>query len=124
MNPQDLLYSKEHEWIRIAGETGTVGITDHAQEELGDIVYVEFPQVGGRVEAGKAFGTIESVKAVSELFSPVSGEITEVNKDLVDAPETVNTDPYGKGWIVRVRIDKGSPSGLLSAEQYTQYTAG
>jgi glycine cleavage system H protein len=123
MNPQDLLYSKEHEWIRIAGDTGTVGITDHAQEELGDIVFVEFPKIGARVEAGKPFGTIESVKAVSELFSPVSGEITEVNKDLVDAPESVNTDPYGKGWIVRIRMDKGSPAGLLSAEQYTQYTA-
>lgn len=123
MNPQDLLYSKEHEWIRIAGDTGTVGITSHAQEELGDIVYVEFPKVGSHVEAGKPFGTIESVKAVSELFSPVSGEITEVNKDLVDSPEIVNTDPYGKGWIVRIRMDKGSPTGLLSAEQYTQYTA-
>ena len=123
MNPQDLLYSKEHEWIRIAGDTGTVGITHHAQEELGDIVFVEFPQIGARVEAGKPFGTIESVKAVSELFSPVSGEITEVNNDLVAAPESVNTDPYGKGWIVRIRMDKGSPTGLLSAEQYTQYTA-
>lgn len=124
MNPQDLLYSKEHEWIRIAGDTGTVGITHHAQDELGDVIYVELPEPGARVEAGKTMGTIESVKAVSELFSPASGEIVEVNKDLVSAPETVNNDPYGKGWLVRIRMDKGPASGLMSAQQYTEYTAG
>lgn len=124
MNPQDLLYSKEHEWIRVAGDIGTVGITDHAQSELGDVIYVELPQAGTRVEAGKTLGTIESVKAVSELFSPATGEITEVNKDLAAAPENVNTDPYGKGWLVRIRMDKGPASGLMSAEQYTAYTAG
>src|SRR5262245_38764183 len=123
MNPQDLLYSKEHEWIRVAGDIGTVGITHHAQDELGDVIYVELPKVGTKVEAGKPVGTIESVKAVSELFSPATGEVTEVNADLLNAPETVNADPYGKGWLVRIKMDK-SPSGLMSAEQYTQYTAG
>lgn len=120
MNPQDLQYSKEHEWLRVAGDIGTVGITDHAQSELGDVIFVEFPQVGVKVEAGKTLGTIESVKAVSELFSPVSGEIVEVNKDLLTTPEVVNSDPYGKGWLVRIRIEK-PPAGLLSADQYTQY---
>jgi glycine cleavage system H protein len=124
MNPQDLLYSKEHEWIRVAGDIGTVGITDHAQAELGDVIFVELPEPGARVEAGKTLGTIESVKAVSELFSPATGEITEVNKDLLSAPESVNTDPYGMGWLVRIRMDKGPASGLMSAEQYTAYTAG
>ena len=123
MNPQDLQYSKEHEWLRVAGDIGTVGITDHAQSELGDVIFVEFPQVGAKVEAGKTLGTIESVKAVSEIFSPVSGEILEVNKDLLNTPEVVNADPYGKGWLVRIRIDK-RPAGLLSAEQYTEYLAG
>ena len=123
MNPQDLQYSKEHEWLRVAGNIGTVGITDHAQSELGDVIFVEFPQVGAKIEAGKTLGTIESVKAVSELFSPVSGEILEVNKDLLTTPEVVNADPYGKGWLVRIRMDK-PPAGLLSAEQYTQYLAG
>ena len=123
MNPQDLQYSKEHEWLRVAGDTGTVGITDHAQSELGDVIFVAFPQIGAKVEAGKTLGTIESVKAVSEIFSPVSGEILEVNKDLLTAPEAVNSDPYGKGWLVRIRIEK-QPADLMSADQYTQYTAG
>ena len=123
MNPQDLQYSKEHEWLRVAGDIGTVGITDHAQSELGDVIFVEFPQVGAKVEAGKTLGTIESVKAVSEIFSPVSGEILEVNKNLLTAPEAVNSDPYGKGWLVRIRIEK-QPADLMSADQYTQYTAG
>jgi glycine cleavage system H protein len=123
MNPQDLLYSKEHEWLRVAGDTGTVGITHHAQSELGDVIYVEFPQVGAKVEANKALGTIESVKAVSEIFSPVSGEVIEVNKDLLTTPEVVNADPYGKGWLVKIRI-ANPPAGLMSAQQYTEYTAG
>jgi glycine cleavage system H protein len=122
MNPQDLQYTKDHEWLRVAGDVGTVGITDHAQSELGDVIFLEFPQVGAKIEAGKTLGTIESVKAVSELFSPVSGEILEVNKDLLTTPEVVNADPYGKGWLVRIRLDK-PPSGLMSAEQYTQYVA-
>ena len=123
MNPEDLQYTKEHEWLRIAGDTGTVGITHHAQDELGDVVFVELPKVGAKVEAGKPLGTIESVKAVSEIFSPVSGEVIEANTSLVAAPETVNADPYGKGWLVRIRMDK-QPAQLMSAEQYTAYTAG
>jgi len=121
MNPEDLLYTKEHEWIRISGDTGTVGITDHAQSELGDIVFVELPKVGDKLAAGKSLGTIESVKAVSEIFCPVSGEIIEVNTPLVDAPETVNADPYGKGWLVRLRIENRPSEGLLSAKQYEEY---
>ena len=124
MNPEDLQYSKEHEWIRMAGDTGTVGITHHAQEELGDVVYVEVAAVGTKVQAGKPFGTIESVKAVSELFSPVSGEILEVNSALTASPEIVNAEPYGKGWIVRIRVEKGSGKNLMSAQQYAAYTAG
>jgi glycine cleavage system H protein len=123
MNPKELLYTKEHEWLRVDGDTGTVGITDHAQKELGDVVFVEFPQVGAKVEAAKPMGTIESVKAVSEIFSPASGEIVEVNSALHTSPETVNADPYGKGWLVRMRLEK-KPDGLMSAEQYSQYTAG
>jgi glycine cleavage system H protein len=123
MNPQDLQYSNEHEWLRVAGDIGTVGITDHAQSELGDVIFVEFPQVGAKVEAGKTLGSIESVKAVSEIFSPISGEVLEVNKDLLNTPEAVNADPYGKGWLVRIRIEK-PPAGLMTADQYAQYTAG
>jgi glycine cleavage system H protein len=123
MNPQDLQYSKEHEWLRVAGDIGTVGISHHAQSELGDVIYVELPQVGTKVETGKTLGTIESDKAVSEIFSPVSGEVIEVNNDLTSTPEVVNSDPYGKGWLVRIRMAK-PPSGLMSAQQYTEYTAG
>jgi glycine cleavage system H protein len=122
MNPADLLYTKEHEWIRVSGETGTVGVTDHAQSELGDVVFVELPKVGAKVTAHKPLGTIESVKAVSEIFCPVSGEVIEVNSSLVDAPETVNADPYGKGWLVKLRITS-PPEGLLSVKQYEEYTA-
>ena len=124
MNPQDLQYSKEHEWLRVAGDTGTVGITDHAQSELGDVIFVDFPQIGAKVEAGKTLGTIESVKAVSEIFSPVSGEILEVNKDLLTAPEVVNSDPYGKGWMVKVAV--GNPAdvdSLLDAAAYSSLVA-
>ena len=121
MNPEDLFYTKEHEWIRVSGDTGTIGITDHAQSELGDVVFVEMPKVGDKVGAGKSLGTIESVKAVSEIFCPVTGEIAEVNTSLADAPEIINADPYGKGWLVRVRIEKTSSEGLLSAKQYEEY---
>ena len=124
MNPQDLLYTKEHEWLRINGDMGTVGITDHAQKELGDVVFIEFPQVGAKVQAGKPMGTIESVKAVSELFSPASGEVVEVNSSLLASPEVVNADPYGKGWLIQVRLDPKAGEGLMSAEQYAKYTAG
>ena len=124
MNPEDLLYTKEHEWIRIADGIGTIGITHHAQAELGDVVFVELPLVGTKVEIGKPLGTIESVKAVSEIFSPVSGEVLEVNTALESAPETVNTDPFGKGWLVRVRVDAGPGPEIMSAQQYTEYTGG
>jgi glycine cleavage system H protein len=124
MSPDDLLYTEEHEWIRVAGGTGTVGITHHAQKELGDVVYVELPKVGDRLDAGDAFGNVESVKAVSELFLPVSGEVIEVNDALNDAPEEVNGDPYGKGWMVRIRLtDASQTADLMSAEEYDEYTA-
>src|SRR5438128_680598 len=103
MTPEDLLFSKDHEWLRIVGETGTIGITDHAQKELGEVVYVELPKVGDTFDAGQTFGSVESVKAVSELFIPVSSEIVEVNPALADSPEKINEDPYGQGWMFRVR---------------------
>jgi glycine cleavage system H protein len=123
MNPADLLYTKEHEWIRVDGNTGTIGVTDYAQGELGDVVFVEFPKVGAKLAAGKSLGTIESVKAVSEIFCPVAGEVLEVNTSLVDAPETVNADPYGKGWLVKLHIEKTPVEGLLSSKEYEEYTA-
>ena len=106
--PEDLHYSKDHEWIRVEGETGTVGITDHAQQSLGDVVYVELPKVGETFAAHEVFGSVESVKAVSELFVPVSGQVTEVNTTLQDEPEKVNTDPYGGAWMIRLRLGKKS----------------
>jgi glycine cleavage system H protein len=122
MNPENLFYTKEHEWLRVEGETGTVGITDHAERELGDVVYVELPKVGDKFTAGQTFGTVESVKAVSELFIPASGEVIEVNEELRAAPETINQDPYGKGWMIRVRVDnKSDTAHLMSAKQYDEY---
>jgi glycine cleavage system H protein len=117
--PNDRKYSKDHEWIRMEGETGTIGITDYAQGELGDIVFVELPAVGSKVEAGKAFGTIEAVKAVSDLYAPVSGEVIAVNKVVQDAPETVNKDPYGLGWMIQITLDNHSQlASLLDADGY------
>ena len=124
MNPADLLYTKEHEWLRVAGDVGTVGITDHAQSELGDVVYVELPKTGAQFSAGQVFGTVESVKAVSELFMPVSGEVIETNEHAGNAPEILNAEPYGNGWLIRVRL--GNPaetSALMSAEAYDKYIA-
>jgi glycine cleavage system H protein len=118
--PEDLRYTKEHEWVRADGDRGTIGITDHAQKQLGDVVFVELPAVGARVEAGKQFGTVESVKAVSELYAPVTGEVLEVHSDLVQKPETLNTDPYGEGWMIVVKIS-GDAAGLLSAKEYRAY---
>jgi len=123
MIPEDRRYTKEHEWIRVDGDTGTVGITDFAQQELGDIVYVELPEVGGRIEAGTGMGTIESVKAVSELYAPVDGEVTEVNGALDAAPEQINQDPYGEGWLCKVRLsDPSQLDALLDASGYREIT--
>ena len=120
--PENLQYSKDHEWLRVEGETGTVGITDHAQNSLGDVVYVELPKPGDSFEAHEPFGTVESVKAVSELYLPVGGEVVEVNESLEDEPESVNTDPYGAGWMVRVRLaDAGEVDSLLTAAEYEDY---
>ena len=116
--PKDYKYTKEHEWIKVDGGTGTVGITDHAQNSLGDIVFVDLPKVGADVTAGKSFGTVESVKAVSELYSPVSGEVLEVNTALKDKPETVNADPHGSWMVVLKLTNPGEAGALLDATQY------
>jgi glycine cleavage system H protein len=117
--PEELQYTKSHEWVRTEGDTATIGITDHAQEELGDIVYVELPEQGATFEAGDSFGTVESVKAVSDLYTPVGGEVVEINETLDDSPEKINENPYREGWIVKFRVsDEGA--GLLSASDYEQ----
>jgi glycine cleavage system H protein len=117
--PEELQYTRSHEWVRTEGDTATIGITDHAQDELGDIVYVELPEQGDTFDAGEPFGTVESVKAVSDLYTPVGGEIVEVNEALDDSPEKINEDPYGDGWIIKLRVsNKGA--GLLSASDYEQ----
>jgi glycine cleavage system H protein len=122
VNPPDLRYARSHEWVRIEGDTGTVGITDHAQKELGEIVYLELPEVGHVYNAEEEFGTVESVKAVSELFVPVSGEVVAVNKQAVAEPGIVNDDPFGDGWLIKVKLSSdGDAGGLLSAEQYAAY---
>jgi glycine cleavage system H protein len=124
MNPGDLLYTKEHEWIRVNGNTGVVGITHHAQKELGEVVYVELPKVGDTFDAGQTFGSVESVKAVSELFIPVSGEIVAINEEIGNAPEAVNEDPYGKGWLIKVRVlNESQTGGLMSSKEYDAYTS-
>ena len=120
--PAKFRYTQEHEWVDVDGNAATVGITDHAQHELGDIVYLELPKVGDAVEAGKACGTVESVKAVSEIFSPVSGSVTEVNTALTETPEWINQDPHGKAWMIRVALSAQPPADkLLTAEQYEEY---
>jgi glycine cleavage system H protein len=122
MYPADFRYTKEHEWIKVGGETGIVGITDYAQHELGDVVFVELPKVGAQLKAGQSLGTVESVKAVSEIYSPVSGEVTEVNSALADAPEKINQDPHGAAWLVKVRLgDKKEISSLMDARAYQEY---
>jgi glycine cleavage system H protein len=124
MYPAEYRYTKQHEWIDVKGAVGTIGITDYAQQELGDVVFVELPKVGAAVKAGASFGTVESVKAVSEIFSPVSGEIAEVNSALSDAPEKINTDPHGSAWLVRVRLaDAKEVAGLMDAAAYQTYVA-
>ena len=116
--PEELQYTKSHEWVRTEDDTATIGITDYAQEELGDIVYVELPEEGATFDAGDSFGAVESVKAVSDLYTPVGGEVVEANEALGDNPEKINEDPYGDGWIVKLRVsDEGD---LLSASDYEQ----
>ena len=116
--PPDRKYTKDHEWIRLEGDTGEIGITDYAQQQLGDVVFVELPEVGRTLEAGESFGSIESVKAVSELFAPMAGEIVEVNDSLTNKPEVVNSDPHGT-WMIKVRLASPTDSGaLLDAAQY------
>jgi glycine cleavage system H protein len=114
--PEDLQYTKSHEWVRIEGDTATIGITDHAQDELGDVVFVELPQEGDTFDAGESFGTVESVKAVSDIYAPVGGDVVEVNSALEDAPENINEDPYGEGWIVKLRTT--DEADLLSPQEY------
>ena len=122
-NPADRRYTTEHEWIKAEGEHYVVGITAFAQDQLGDIVYVELPKVGDRIEAGKPFGVIESVKTASDLYAPVSGEVIEVNAELTDQPQTVNDDPYQSGWMIKVRADDATQvEQLLTAEQYAEQT--
>jgi glycine cleavage system H protein len=124
MYPSDYRYTKDHEWLKVDGSVGTVGITDYAQAELGDVVFVELPKVGAQTKAGQPFGTVESVKAVSEIFSPVSGEVVETNAALADSPEKINQDPHGAAWLVKVRLaDPKEISGLMDAAAYQAYIA-
>ena len=121
--PDNYAYTAEHEWISVDGEVGTVGITAHAQDELGDVVFVELPEPGSRFDQGTPFGTIESVKAVSDLYAPVSGEIVEVNDEVVERPEIVNEDPHGAAWMVRIKLeDPGQVAGLMSAADYLAHS--
>jgi len=120
--PEDNRYAKSHEYVHLEGDIGTIGITEYAQKELGDVVFVELPQVGIELEAGDELGSIESVKAVSELFSPVSGEVIEINELLADNPALVNTDPFGDGWMVRIKLtDVTEVDELMSAEEYDEF---
>lgn len=120
--PEDLKYTREHEWVAIEGSVATIGITDHAQEQLGDVVFVELPGVGDRIEKADAFGVVESTKAVSDVYAPLSGEVSEVNDDLPDNPELINEDPYGDGWMVKVTIgDKADLEDLMTADEYRKF---
>ena len=122
MYPQEFLYTKEHEWIRVDESTATIGITDYAQKELGDIVFVEMPKTGDHVAAKEVFGTVESVKAVSEIYSPVTGEVIAVNSKLQNSPEMLNADPHGGAWLIRVRLsDRRETEGLMAADEYEAY---
>ena len=122
MHPADLKYDKEHEWVNLEGDVVTIGISAFAQDQLGEVVYVDLPSTGDMLLAGESFGEIESVKSVSELFAPVSGEVVDVNAALGDTPEVVNEDPYGAGWMVKVRLDDPSElDGLMSADEYEAF---
>jgi glycine cleavage system H protein len=120
--PTDRRYTKEHEWVSVSGDTATIGITDYAQQELGDVVFAELPKVGTAVTAGKSFGTVESVKAVSEIFAPATGEVLEANPDLQANPEKINTDPHGAAWLIKVKLaNQGEIAGLMDAAAYEAY---
>ena len=121
--PENLHYSKDHEWVRVEADVAVIGITDHAQEQLGDVVYVELPKAGEAFAANDSFGSVESVKAVSEIFTPVSGEVTEVNESLNDEPEKVNKDPYNEGWMIKMKMSApGEVDSLLNAAEYEDFT--
>jgi len=125
MYPQDFKYTQDHEWIQISGAEGRVGITDYAQKQLGDIVYLELPEIGKKVKKGEVLGTIESVKAVSEVFAPVSGEVLEANEALNGAPETINQDPHGKAWIIKLKMkNPGDLKALMKAADYEKFLEG
>lgn len=120
--PENLRYSKDHEWVLVEGDVATIGITDYAQHSLGDVVYVDLPRVGDSFGSHEAFGSVESVKAVSEIFTPVAGEVTEVNDGLNDTPEVVNDDAYGDGWMLKIKMENPNEAdGMLSAEEYEEY---
>jgi glycine cleavage system H protein len=122
MYPENFRYTKEHEWVLAEGDTGTIGITDHAQQELGDIVYVDLPKIGARLEQGKTFGSVESVKAVSDIYAPVSGEVLEANHILTEKPESLNADPHVAAWLVKVKLSNPTEvQGLMSAADYQAY---
>jgi glycine cleavage system H protein len=122
MYPENFRYTKEHEWVLVEGDTATIGISDHAQQELGDIVYVDLPKVGAKLEQGASFGSVESVKAVSDVYAPVSGEVIEINATLADTPESLNQDPHGAAWLVKLKLSNPAEvAGLMSAADYLAY---
>jgi glycine cleavage system H protein len=121
--PEDLHYSKDHEWVRVDGDVAVIGITDYAQNSLGDVVYVELPKAGDEFAANESFGSVESVKAVSEVFTPIAGVVAQINESLADEPETVNSDPYGSGWMIRLKMSNaGEVDSLLTAAEYEDFT--
>ena len=125
MYPSDYRYTNEHEWVRVEGDLATVGITDYAQHELGDVVYVELPKPGTKLNAGQSFGTVESIKAVSDIYAPVSGEVTEVNSALTETPEVINKDPHGKAWLIKLKLANSSEVGkLMNVAAYEAFLAG
>jgi len=122
MYPENFRYTKEHEWVHVEGDIATIGITDHAQHELGDIVYVDLPKVGAHLEQGKSLGSVESVKAVSDVYAPVGGEVTEINGTLADAPEKLNEDPHGAAWLIKLKLsDAAQIQNLMTAAEYQTY---
>ena len=120
--PENLRYSKDHEWVRVEGDVASIGITDYAQHSLGDVVYIDFPRAGDKLGSHEAFGSVESVKAVSEVFTPIAGEVIEVNSALNDTPESVNSDPYGAAWFIKLKMDNPlEADAMLSGEEYEEY---